>query len=90
MIERIENLQEKYLSMKDIEILFPTYPYDWGEYISIIFNYIRKGFSYGDALIAIAVEEHNVKVFVTWNKKRFEGKLKVEVKTPLELIRSEI
>ncbi|MBS7637766.1 hypothetical protein KEJ49_02590 [Candidatus Bathyarchaeota archaeon] len=72
--------------MKDMEldILFPSYHEEWGDYVSNISAYIKRGLSYGDALVAEAIEQSGFELFITWNKKHFEGKIKVKVLTSKE------
>lgn len=81
---RVEHVMERYLKSKEIFVIFPSYHEDWGKYVSNTSSYIKRGLSYGDALIAEAIEESDVEAFITWNKKHFEGKLKVKVFTPKE------
>jgi len=77
---------EKYLKSREIAILFASYHENWGDYVSRVFSYVKRGFSYGDALIAEAVEQSEAEVFITWNKKHFDGKLKIRVLTPQEYL----
>ena len=49
---------------------------------------VERGFSYGDALVAWALEEFpELEAFVTWNVKNFRGKLQLPVYTPEEWLR---
>jgi len=71
-------------------ILFPDMPSDWSEYCEKVFSYLRKGMSYGDAVIAWTIDEHSdlLDSFVTWNKKDFVDKLEVDVYTPEEWLKN--
>ncbi len=46
--------------------------------------------SFGDALIAGCVGYHGdlLEGFVSWNVKHYEGKLNIDVYTPVELLKS--
>lgn len=77
---------EKYLKSREATVVFPSYHEDWGDYVSSVFGYIKRGFSYGDALIAQAIEQSEAEVFITWNKRHFDGKLKIKVLTPEEYL----
>jgi len=83
---KVDSVLEKYLKGREIAIIFPSYHEDWGDYVSNMCTYVKRGFSYGDALIAEAVEQSEAEVCVTWNKKHFEGKIKIEALTPDEYI----
>ena len=77
---------ETYLKSREITVLFPSYHEDWGDYVSRVLGYIKRGFSYGDALIAQAVEQSEAEVFITWNKRHFDGKLNIRVLKPEEYL----
>ncbi|MEM3694246.1 MAG: hypothetical protein QXI39_09545 [Candidatus Bathyarchaeia archaeon] len=81
---RVDYVLEKYLKGREIVVLFPSYNEDWSDYVSGISAYIKRGLSYGDALIAEAIEQSEAEALITWNKRHFEGKLKVSVLTPEE------
>lgn len=81
---RVDYVLEKYLKGREIVVLFPSYHEDWSDYVSGISAYIKRGLSYGDALIAEAIEQSEAEALITWNKRHFEGKLKVSVLTPEE------
>ncbi|MFQ6075972.1 MAG: hypothetical protein ACE5Z5_07545 [Candidatus Bathyarchaeia archaeon] len=83
---RVETLLEKYLRSRDLAVIFPKIETDWGERVSIVTDYIKRGLSYGDALVARVLEEAVVGTFVTWNKKHFNGKVKARVLTPPEYL----
>jgi hypothetical protein len=73
---------EKYFKVGEIVLLFPLYHEDWGDYVSEISAHIKCVLSYGDALIAEAIEQSDFEALITWNKKHFEGKIEVKVLTP--------
>lgn len=84
--QKADSVLEKYLKGREITILFSAYHEDWGDYVSSIFAYVKRGFSYGDALVAEAVEQSEAEAFITWNKKHFVGKIKIGVLTPEEYL----
>jgi len=84
---RVESLMEKYLKSRDFLVIFPEMRVDWGEHISMLVDYVVRGLSYGDALIAEALEEAEVDILVTWNKKHFDGRVKAKVLTPPEYLK---
>jgi len=57
--------------------------------INIIFGYLIKKMSFGDALVAASVEYHKDQIegFVSWNVKHFENKLDIRLYTPKTLIK---
>jgi len=57
--------------------------------INKIFGYLIKKMSFGDALIAACIEYHEDQIegFVSWNVKHFENRLKIDMYTPLTLIK---
>jgi len=85
--QRVESLLENYLKSRDITVIFPEMESDWSERVSVVTDYIKRGFSYGDALVAEALEEVMVDTLVTWNKKHFNGKMKTKVLTPAEYLK---
>lgn len=84
----VRGVLDSYLKARDITVVFPEYKADWGDYVSGLISYVERGLSYGDALVAGAVERSPAEAFVTWNKRHFEGKLKVDVLTPDEFLTS--
>jgi len=86
MRERVEAVIERYLAGAELRVEFPNYPEDWGEYVELLAEYLRRGFSYGDALVALAAEGVGAEVLVTWNKRHFSGKISAEVLTPEEFL----
>ena len=82
-------IYRSYMLSRRWSILFPGEALDWSEYCDKVYNYLEKGMSYGDALIAWTVDENEdiVDSFVTWNKRDFEGRLSVPVYTPEELLK---
>ena len=57
--------------------------------INIIFGYLIKKMSFGDALVAACIEYHKDQIegFVSWNVKHFEDKLNINLYTPHTLIK---
>ena len=86
LASKVDSVVEKYLRSREVEIIFPTYHEDWGDYVSALSAYVKRGFSYGDSLVAEAVEQTDAESFITWNKKHFEGRLKINVLTPEEYL----
>lgn len=85
--KRVSKALEKYLGSKDVVVLFPDEFGDWGEYVSLVFQYIKRGMSYGDSLVALTIEQHDeIELFLTWNVKHFRGKIGLEVLTPKEYL----
>jgi len=84
--KRINVVLEKYLSSGDVVVLFPEEFTDWGEYVSLVFQYIKRGMPYGDSLIALTLEQHDIEMFLTWNTKHFRGKIGLDVLTPKEYL----
>ena len=79
-----------YLSSPRWHVLFPNMPSGWPEYLKVILDkyIVERGFSYGDALVAWALEEFpELEAFVTWDVKDFRGKLQLPVYTPEEWLR---
>ena len=70
----------------DFNILYWKHWPTLQQYISKTMDYISRGLSLGDAQISWICEENNVSLFLTWNKRHFEGKVKFEVLTPDEYI----
>ncbi len=74
-----------YASSSRWEIIFPPEFTGWERFADEIFNYINRGMSYADSLIAWTVEEYNdIEAFITWNLRDFRGKLKIAVYSPEE------
>ena len=86
-VEKARVLFKGYLKAKDVKIMGYAFPSSWEEYVDIVSSYIERRMNYGDALIAWTLEENDVEVFVTWNKKHFKGKVSAKVYTPEELLR---
>lgn len=84
--EKAETVVDTYMKSKEVSVLLGEYPSDWGEYVSSAVRCIGKGLSYGDALIALTLEQSEVESLVTWNKKHFDGKIKLTVETPKEFL----
>ena len=84
---RIRDLLRAYLAEEEIGVEFPSYPRDWGEFTELVVRYLERGFSCGDALVALSVEAVGAETFVTWNKKHFGGKIGARVLTPSEFLR---
>jgi hypothetical protein len=57
--------------------------------INIIFGYLIKKMSFGDAVVAACIEYHKDQIegFVSWNVKHFEDKLNINLYTPHTLIK---
>ncbi len=83
-------IYKAYMLSREWSILFPDIPSGWNEYCEKVFSYLRKGMSYGDAVIAWAIDEYSdlIDSFVTWNKKDFEDRLEVVVYTPEEWLKN--
>lgn len=81
------SLFKAYFESRRWNILFPSMPSGWEEFIDVLFPYINKRqMSYGDALIAWTLDENAdmIEAFITWNTKDFKGKIKVPVYMPDE------
>jgi len=87
LADKVDIIEHAYLGSKEVTVIFPTYFRDWGEFVSAVTSYVKRGFSYGDALVAQALDSADVEFFVTWNKKHFEGKIKVLTLTPEECLK---
>ncbi|MEM1944973.1 MAG: hypothetical protein QXX57_04485 [Nitrososphaerota archaeon] len=87
MLSAVEEVQLKYLRIaRDIQVFFPDPEPDWGLYVESLTKYIGRGLSYGDAVVAKAVEQSEAGFFITWNKKHFDKKLNIPVYTPEEFL----
>jgi len=84
LAKKINRILEIYLSSKEIKVIFPEEVLDWGDYVALVLQYIKRGIPYSDSLIALTVEQHDVEIFLTWNVKHFKGKIEPEVLTPSE------
>ena len=51
--------------------------------------YLKKT-SFNDAIIGWILEEHNVELLVTWNKKHFTDRFGFKVLTPEEALREQL
>jgi hypothetical protein len=54
--------------------------------ISRIFEKICLRINYPDAQILLIAEEHDSLIFITWNKKHFEGRTYIPIYTPKEYL----
>jgi len=86
MEDRVEKVLEVYLSGDELHVEFPPYPEDWGDFVELVVDYMKRGLAFGDALVALSSEAVGVKTFVTWNKKHFKGKINAKVITPKEFL----
>lgn len=86
MGDRVEALIERYLAGAELGVEFPEYPEDWGEFVEVLAEYLGRGLSYGDALVAAAAEDLGAEIFVTWNKRHFSGRISADVLTPEEFL----
>ena len=57
-------------------------------FVSRILGYIKRGLSFGDAVTAWLIEEHNVNTFITYNRKHFVNKVLAKVMTPEEFLKA--
>ena len=74
-----------YISSDKWKVLFPPEFTGWEYFTDEIFNYISRGMSYADSLIAWTIEEQSeVEAFITWNLNDFRNKMKVMVYSPEE------
>jgi len=81
------NFHEQY----NLDILYPRVAYLSPEEmlrstISKIFEKICMKMNYPDAQILLIAEEYDCSAFVTWNKRHFEGRTYIPVRTPKEHI----
>ena len=53
-------------------------------------KYISRKTSFNDAIIGWILEEHNVELLVTWNKKHFTDRFGFKVLTPEEALREQL
>jgi predicted nucleic acid-binding protein len=89
-IEDSSTVFHKYLTAKDIEILFPKFLVQsendfWATLVSECFSRIQKGLRLGDATILWTLETNeDIDSMITWNTKHFEGKTSIKVLTPSE------
>lgn len=88
-----DELKEFYIDFArkyNLFLLFPKSNFDldiMSISISTIFQKIIKKMKINDAIIINIVEENSeVDTFITWNKKHFEGKTKLDVRTPAEYL----
>ncbi|RLG51331.1 MAG: hypothetical protein DRN96_05560 [Thermoproteota archaeon] len=86
MGDKVEAVIERYLSGVEFEVKFPPVIEDWGRYVETMAEYVRRGLSYSDALIAFCVEAAGGELFITWNKRHFDGRLRARVLTPVEYL----
>ena len=69
---------------KDFNILYWKNWPPLASYVSKTLKYIYREMSSGDAQIAWILEENNIEILVTWNKRHFEDKCSFKVLTPEE------
>ena len=86
MADRVDRVLEAYLSGDELDVEFPPYPEDWGDFVELVINYLRRGLAFGDALVVLSSEAVGAETFITWNKKHFEGKIRAKVLTPKEFL----
>mgnify|MGYP001126042357 CR=1 FL=1 len=55
--------------------------------VSSVTEYIKRGLSYGDAIIVEALEQSDIETFITWNRKHLDGKLNIKLVTPEEYLK---
>jgi len=78
-----------YLKSKEHEILFPEYQDSWESHIDTVFEFLTRGLSYKNALVAMALDSvPEVEAYITWIKKPLENKLRTRVLTPAEYLRA--
>ena len=87
LASKVEEVEDKYLRGKEFVIVFSGYHGDWGEYVSSVTEYIKRGLSYGDAIIVEALEQSDIETFITWNRKHLDGKLNIKLVTPEEYLK---
>jgi len=77
-----------YLKSREHVILFPEYQDSWESHIDSVIEYLARGLSYKNALIAMALDSApEVEAYVTWIKRPLENKLRIKVLTPAEYLR---
>jgi len=86
MADKVDEVLEIYLSGEELEVEFPQYPDDWGDFVEIVVDYLRRGLAFGDALVVLSSEAVGAETFITWNKKHIEGRIKAKVLTPKEFL----
>ena len=60
---------------------------DWFEgFLDGLFKRIGQKMSYGDAVLLKEAEDYRLAGIITWNKKHFEARTKIEVLTPEEFL----
>ncbi len=77
-----------YLKSKEHIILFPEYQDSWESHIDTIIEYLARGLSYKNALIALVLDSTpEAEAYITWRKKTLENKTTVKVLTPSEYLK---
>lgn len=82
---------QEYFTKADIQILFPQISFrNEKEYWAIqndeLIHRIERGVRLGEAVILWAIETNEIDIFVTWNKKHFEGKTPVKILAPDQFV----
>jgi len=77
-----------------LDVLYPRVAYLSPEemlrsIISRIFEKICLRMNYPDAQILLIAEEYDCSIFVTWNKKHFEGRTYIPIHTPKEYLKEQ-
>lgn len=87
--KQARELYISYLKSKEHLVLFPEYQDSWESHIDTIIEYLTRGLSYKNALIAMVLDSTpEVEAYVTWMKKPLENRVSIKVLTPREFIRA--
>ncbi|MFQ6123968.1 MAG: type II toxin-antitoxin system VapC family toxin [Candidatus Heimdallarchaeota archaeon] len=85
----LEKFFKAFHTDRGVVILYPKLYGDYllfSVFIEQVLEHMQRGMRYGDAKILTVAEESDVTTIVTWNKRRFEGKTHIPVKTPSEFL----
>jgi len=87
--KQARELYISYLKSKEHIVLFPEYQDSWESHIDTMMEYLTRGLSYKNALIAMVLDSTpEAEAYITWMKKPLENRISVKVLTPSECLRT--
>ncbi|OIN98110.1 hypothetical protein AUJ66_01530 [Candidatus Desantisbacteria bacterium CG1_02_38_46] len=89
--KQVEELYRMYFASEEIKLLLPSTidkvsNISWSEISEEMLEIIKRGTRFGDASILWICEEHDVKYFITWNIRHYEGKTSIQCFTPEQFL----
>lgn len=83
--QSLDTLYQTFAEWFQVQILYP--PMSREDVIEKTYDKIRNKMGFGDALALNVAETNQVKTFVSWNAKHFQGKSGIPVMTPEQFLK---